>query len=140
MGRSYWFECAKCGYRATISGGPDRGANVFVQTIICQDCKQLYDALTKWRVPDEPPALGLKPLGLRAVKAATSRSPKGPPNFQSALNRLPYKGVKRFKWLSFQVRCPVSAHHRVQHWSEPGRCPRCGAYLEKNALPYRLWD
>jgi hypothetical protein len=139
MGRSYWFECSKCGYRAAVSGGADRGLNFFAQTILCLDCKQLFDALTRWRVPDEA---ALRPrLGLRTVKAATaSRNSRVPPSFAVALNRLPYRGVKRYKWLSFQVQCPVSPHHRVQHWNEPGRCPRCGAYLEKNALPYRLWD
>src|SRR5262249_40758212 len=105
-----------------------------------QDCKQLFDALTRWRVPDES-TLRLNPLGLRTIKAAAAaRIPRVPPTFAAALNRLPYRGVKRFKWLSFQAQCPVSAHHRGKHWNEPRRCPKCGAYLEKNALPYRLWE
>jgi hypothetical protein len=30
MGRSYWFECPKCGYRAKVSGRADRGLSFFV--------------------------------------------------------------------------------------------------------------
>ena len=53
MGRSYWFECPKCGYRAKVSGRADRGLSFFVQTILCRDCRELYDAVTRLRVPDE---------------------------------------------------------------------------------------
>ena len=53
MGRSYWFECPKCGYRAKVSGRADRGLSFFVQTILCRDCRELYDAVIRLRVPDE---------------------------------------------------------------------------------------
>ena len=53
MGRSYWFECVKCGYRAKVSGRADRGLNFFVQTILCRDCRELYDAITRVKIPDE---------------------------------------------------------------------------------------
>ena len=53
MGRSYWFECVRCGYRAKVSGGSDRGLNVFVQTVVCRECKELFDAVTKLRLPDQ---------------------------------------------------------------------------------------
>ena len=52
MGRTHWFECGKCGYRAKVSGRADRGLNFFVQTVSCLDCRQLYDAVTRVRVPD----------------------------------------------------------------------------------------
>ena len=63
-----------------------------------------------------------------------------PPSFQAVLNRLPPTGVRRFKWLPFKLQCPVSALHRVRSWNDPDRCPKCGIFLEKSALPYRLWD
>lgn len=63
-----------------------------------------------------------------------------PLGFQAVLNRLPPTGAKRFKWLAFKPQCPVSAMHWVRSWNDPDRCPKCGVYLEKNALPYRLWD
>jgi transcription elongation factor Elf1 len=62
MGRSYWFECARCGYRAKVSGRVDRGFNFFVQTIVCRDCKELYDAVTRIKVAATP---GVKPESMR---------------------------------------------------------------------------
>jgi len=142
MGRSYWFECAKCGYRAKVSGRADRGVNLFVQTILCRDCRELYDVVTRARIPDEgAPVRDAGLLGAeqpRGLRRPRSNGP--PPTFQAALNRLPYDGAQRFRWAQFKLQCPVSPFHRVQSWNEPDKCPRCGLYLEKNALPYRIWD
>jgi len=142
MGRSYWFECARCGYRAKISGKADRGLNFYVQTIACRDCRELYDAVTRLKVPvDCGLALPGKPSGLHNLTSLSRQTvPSKAPNFQSALNRLQYKGIKQFKWLSFKAQCPVSPHHRVRIWNEPDLCPRCGVHLDKSALPYRIWD
>lgn len=139
MGRTYWFECSKCGYRAQVSGKPDRGLNVFVQTVACADCKALYDAVIRLRVPDEAKGIGLS-FGLNGFKSSVRQRNASPPTFQAALNRLLYKGVKHHKWLNFKPQCPVSQVHRVQIWSESDKCPRCGLHLDKNALPYRLWE
>ena len=140
MGRSYWFECTKCGYRAKVSGRADRGLNFFVQTILCRDCKELYDAVIRLRVPNEFGGWAnfgrLRKVGMQGTAPRMTR----PPSFQAVLNRLPPTGVKRFKWVTFKPQCPVSPIHRVRSWSEPDRCPKCGLFLEKNALPYRLWD
>jgi hypothetical protein len=142
MGRSYWFECAKCGYRARISGRADRGLNFFVQTIVCRDCKELYDAVTRIRIPDSKPAklTGLWGKWQHSGFLDRQSIPEKPPSFNSALNRLQYIGVQCFKWVHFKAQCPVASHHRVQNWNEPNKCPRCGSYLEKAAVPYRLWD
>ena len=140
MGRSYWFECPKCGYRAKVSGRADRGLWFFVQTILCRDCRELYDAVVRLRVPDELGGWGN--FG-RLRKERLSRALPGmttPPSFQAVLNRLPSIGVKRFKWLAYNPQCPVSAIHRVRSWNDPDRCPKCGVYLEKGALPYRQWE
>jgi hypothetical protein len=140
MGRSYWFECPRCGYRAKVSGRADRGLNVFVQTILCRDCKELYDAVTRLRMSDELSA-GAHLIGWNPMKALNMRrAPKVPPSFQAALNRLPLLGSKPSAWVQFKPQCPVSALHRVEAWNDPGRCPRCRVYLEKNALPYRIWE
>jgi hypothetical protein len=134
MGRSYWFECPKCGYRAKVSGRADRGLGFFVQTILCRDCRELHEAVIRLRVPDE---FGrLRRENMCKVEPNTVQ----PPSFQVVLNRLPPTGVKRFKWLTFKPQCPVSAIHRVRNWNDPDRCPKCGVFLEKGALPYRLWD
>jgi hypothetical protein len=140
MGRSFWFECGKCGYRANVSGGPDRGLNVCVQTIFCRECRALYDAVTRLRVPVES-GLQLAWTGLRRAKSpAALRKWDIPPSLPTVLNLLPYQGVKHFRWLQFKLRCPVSALHPVQAWNEPEKCPRCRVYLEKNAVPFRIWE
>jgi len=144
MGRSYWFECPKCSYRVKVSGRANRGVNLFVQTIQCRDCRELHDVVTRIRIPEEVRdavrssfCAGALP---RLKLAGRSWAAKGPPSFQAALGRLSYAGFTRFKWLDFKLQCPVSPSHSVQGWSEPGKCPKCGIFLEKNAVPYRIWD
>ena len=123
-----------------MSGRADRGLNFFVQTIVCRDSKALFDAVTRVKVPDDR-GLGKKTLGLGAGGFSPSRpSPSAPPTFEAMLNRLPFRGVKRFRWIPYKLRCPVSPIHRVDAWNEPDKCPRCGVFLERNALPFRIWD
>jgi hypothetical protein len=140
MGRSYWFECPRCSYRASVSGRADRGVRFCVQTILCRDCKQLYDALTRLRVVDVLGGLGSRgQLHGGKFRKAHPRF-TAPPSFQSVVNWLPLAGGKRTRWLPFKLQCPVSAIHRVRSWNDPDQCPRCGIFLEKGGLPYRLWD
>jgi hypothetical protein len=111
--------------------------DLFVQTVECKDCKQLYDAVTRLRFPQEAMfGLGWHRFGT----ISRARPPKTPPTFQTALNRLPVKGVRRFRWVQFPLQCPASALHRVQSWNAPGKCPRCATILERNGLAYRIWD
>lgn len=147
MGRSYWFECSKCGYGAKVCGRADRGLNCFVQTIACRDCKELYDAVYRLKMPNERPLIHAgpdrnSPGSLRAGLSLRERKPRNrhAPSFQTVLNRLPYTGVSRFKWLEFKLLCPVSEIHRVEIWCHPGKCPRCGIFMEKNVIPFRVWD
>lgn len=135
MGRSYLFECPKCGYKATVSGGADAGFEFSVQTTACRDCRKLFDSVVRWRVPDR----GLK-IPTEFQRLRFRKSSETPPTMETALSRLPLVGVRKFKWALFPIRCPVSRAHRVSTWNEPGKCPRCGTFLEKNALPFRYWD
>jgi hypothetical protein len=57
-----------------------------------------------------------------------------------ALNRLVYAGFERLKWVQYRLQCPVASTHHVRSWTEPDKCPRCGLYLERNVLPYRIWE
>jgi len=142
MGRSYWFECSKCGYRAKVSGGTDRGFHFYVQTVSCRDCRQLYDAVTRLKVPDEPNARNML-SNLRQPSSqplSQRRKPRQPPSFESVLNRLLFRGVRRFKWIYFKLQCPVSPFHCVQNWNAPDKCPRCGLYLDRDAMVYRIWE
>ncbi|HXT11334.1 MAG TPA: hypothetical protein VN873_07205 [Candidatus Angelobacter sp.] len=132
MGRSYFFECSKCGYNATVSGGADAGYEFAVQTAACRDCRVLFDSVVRWRVPDN----GLKFISdfHRLRRRAEAEAP---PTFEAALARLPPLGIRKFKWVQFKLRCAVSRAHRVNAWNEPGKCPRCGNFMDKNALPFR---
>lgn len=137
MGRTYLFECSKCGYRAKVSGGADRGLHFAVQTISCADCKELHDAVTDLKVPVVPPVGRWK---LKTARLDSPKIPTPPPKFQAVLNRLLPKTGGRFRWIRFKPVCPVAAYHRVKEWQQPGHCPRCGIFLECNALPFRRWD
>ncbi len=137
MGRTFLFECNRCGYRAKVSGGADRGFHFAVQTIQCADCKELYDAVTDLRVPAAP---ALSRWKLKTSRLDAPKTPTKPPTFQAALNRLMFPGAKRWRWLHFKALCPVAAQHRVTTWEQPGKCPKCGYFLECNAVPYRRWD
>ena len=50
MGSLYQFCCQDCGYQVQISGGKDIGMGCATNTIVCNDCRELYDVLTS----DEP--------------------------------------------------------------------------------------
>lgn len=135
MGRNFLFECPRCGYRARVAGGESDGAWFVVRTIQCQDCGQLHDAVVKMRFP-VPPLSGFKSLS----GARRGMSPRIAPTFEAAVNRLPPTGVTRFRWVKFPLACPVSARHRINDWRHPGRCPKCGWFLETSALPFRTWE
>jgi hypothetical protein len=111
----------------------------FVQTILCRDCRQLYDAVTKIRSPiNNHPA----PQGaFNGWLKQTFRHSKieKPPTFQTALSRLRVTAASKQHWLSFTPQCPVSGRHRIENWDQ-AECPRCSLPLEKNPLPYRIWD
>src|SRR5260221_7229367 len=49
MGRTFHFQCTQCQYHATISGGADSGLNCDVQTILCRECRALFDVFTRVR-------------------------------------------------------------------------------------------
>lgn len=136
MGRTYLFECEKCGYRAKVAGGAADGLEFNVQTILCLDCRELHDAVTGLKAPVPPkvtaPGTGVK---LKA-QPHTSKAPA----FAAVINRLPLTGRGRTRWQNFSPACPVAALHRVLAWQSPDKCPRCGVFLERSALPFRHWD
>ena len=122
MGRTYLFECSRCGYRAYVAGGADEGEHFAVQTIACTDCKTLHDVVVRFK----------------ASPRFRKNPPKTAPNFAAVLNRLPPRRER--KWLKFKPVCPVSPLHRIRPWQQPGKCPKCGFFLEQNAIPFRIWD
>jgi len=133
MGRTYLFECEKCGYRAKVGGGTQRGRHLTAQTILCLDCRVLFDAVTELKVPAVPAS------NLNQWKLKPDRNPKKAPRFETALNRL-LPGDGRFHWIEFKPACPVSERHRVRIWKQPGKCPKCGVFLDGSAAPYKQWE
>jgi len=137
MGRTYLFECPRCAYRATVAGGAAEGAQFAVQTILCYECRELHDAVTLLKVP--LPRLA-DDTGAWARLADRSKPLKTAPPFSAVLNRLPLPGRVRSRWQKFKPVCPISARHRSREWKQPDKCPRCGIFLEANAIPFREWD
>lgn len=43
-------------------------------------------------------------------------------------------------WRDTKLICPVEADHFIEPWNDPGRCPRCGNFMERNGIPFRAWD
>ena len=131
MGRSYLFECPKCSYKSTVSGGADAGLDCAVQTVVCRDCRKLLDAIVRLRVVQNG--------NLKAAQGNPTSKSTFPPPFEHVLRQLPLPTSQPFHWADFPLRCPVSATHTVERWNNPGKCPKCGAFLEKGGLPFRIW-
>ena len=126
MGRTYHFECSHCHYRADVSGGADSGLHCEVQTVVCRECRELRDVFTKVRrraeaeLPAKFPGFfrpEIPPVILRDGSAAL-----------------------QLVWHQCRPACPVQPEHFVAAWKDPGRCPRCGNFMEKNGAPFRRWD
>jgi hypothetical protein len=122
MGRTYSFECSKCGYHVHVAGGVDEGEHFAVQTIACADCKALHDAVTRFK----------------ASPRQRENPSKTAPKFAAVFNRLPPRDARH--WLKFKPACPVWPLHRIRAWKQPGKCPKCGTFLEQSAIPFRMWD
>jgi len=145
MGRTFQFECPHCRYQARVSGGADAGINCSIHTVFCRDCRELFDVFVRIRkkvsAPEPAPAALKSPVS-RRLPARSDLPPvalmEQPwPEFQVKRVRQP---VQQTTWEEIKAACPVSKIHRVQLWHEPGRCPRCGNFMEKNAFAWRRWD
>jgi len=139
MGRTYQFECTKCGYRTQVAGGSESGLHVAVQTIHCLDCRELYDAVTELKVPATPTAR-LSRWKLKPSPFDLGPSDEKPPTFAAALNRMVVGRGKSFRWEKYKLVCPASARHCVRAWKQPGKCPKCGVFLDGSGTPFEVWD
>jgi hypothetical protein len=127
VGKTYLFECSHCLYRAKVSGGADGGVDCEIQTVRCRECRELMDVFTRVR---------------RRMDAGDADGVKFPGFFRPEIPPLVLRDGKAGKlvWKKFELSCPVSAKHFVESWNNPGRCPRCGAFMEQNGFPFRVWD
>ncbi len=132
MGRTYIFECPQCQYRTKVSGGMDSGVHCQIQTVVCRDCKELFDVFTRQR----------RHVGAAdIIRFPGFYRPEIPPVVLGESSVHPRREPpRRLVWRDFKLACPVESAHFVEAWHDPGRCPRCGNFLEKNGLPFRLWD
>lgn len=127
MGRVYMFTCPHCEYRAHVSGGQEEGFHCVTRTIKCCECRTLHDVTVRVRVAEAEAAPAAKPELLPA------RNNLLPP-------MLLFGSPRRTRWVELKLCCPVAAAHRIEVWVAPGKCPRCGTFLEREVLPYRIWD
>src|SRR5215510_928689 len=125
MVRIYFFECDKCGYRANVAGGLTEGYKFAARTILCQECRELQDVVTRVKVPE--------------MQRVNDPYESAPP-FAMVCNRLPSTESGLTTWKEFEPACSVSRLHGVRDWNEPDKCPRCGVFLERSAIPFRHWD
>jgi hypothetical protein len=133
VGKTFLFECPQCQLRANVSGGADGGLNCDVQTVICRECRKLFDVFTRVRratgrtefARNFPAFTGqeIPPVILRESLFASKRADR-----------------RRFEWHRIKLSCPVSAKHFVEPWKNPGRCPRCHAFMEQQGLALRVWE
>ena len=147
MGRTFYLDCPYCQYRARVSGGADAGVNCVVQTIVCLDCRRLFDVFTRLRLRDGEEELVPADAKTRSGRNLLPTAVVIPPfrlvdNPWSVFAPGPRSSVppKQRRWAEVKPVCPVAGFHRIKTWNSPGRCPRCGNYLEKSGFPYRLWD
>jgi hypothetical protein len=132
VGKTYLFECPQCQYRVKISGGADSGRHCEIQTVICRDCRELFDVFRRQQRRADSVDL---------IKFPGFHRPDIPPVIlgQSSINPLPQPAAK-LVWRETELACPVDPEHTVEAWNDPGRCPRCGNFMEKNGFPFRAWD
>lgn len=133
MGKTFHYQCPQCQYRANISGGTDSGVDCEVQTIVCRECRELFDVFTRVR----------RLVGHRefARKFTAFARPEIPPVIlRNSLFASKAAEPRRYEWQKEKPVCPVAAKHFVEPWKHPGRCPRCHAFMEPAGLPFRVWD
>jgi hypothetical protein len=133
MGRTYHFSCTQCQYHADLSGGADSGLNCNVQTILCRECRELFDVFTRVRR-----VVGRAEF---ARNFSAFMRPEIPPVIlRDSLFAAKRAVPRQFEWQKLKLACPVSAKHFVETWRHPGRCPRCYAFMEQTGMPFRVWE
>ena len=125
MGCVYTFICPRCEYQAHVAGKIAEGLHCVTQTIACDECKIVRDVTLKLRVTEVP-------------EAETRILLTAKPDFLPPM--LLHGKPQRTKWLEFKPTCPMDAAHRIGVWTSPGKCPRCGIFMEQDGIPYRIWD
>jgi hypothetical protein len=136
MGRSYIYECQKCGYRAIVSGRSERGVNFAVTTIQCFDCKELRDAVTAVRLSESE--IQAKDNPSRPIKGRMLRENwnlKVPPTADAVFNRLLVRGGGKYRWVRYDPRCSVPQSTASSHGQTLDFVPSAGSTWRKVRCP-----
>ena len=92
----------------------------------CRDCRELFDVFIR----------------VRRRASADKAAAKFPGFFRPEIPPVVLRDgtSARLVWQKFKPACPMEPRHFVEPWNDPGRCPRCGNFMEKSGFPYRRWD
>jgi hypothetical protein len=132
VGKTYFYECPQCQYQAKISGGADSGIHCEIQTVVCRDCRELYDVFRRRRQRAD---------AVKLIRFPGFYRPDIPPVIlgESSINPSS-QALAPLIWVDSDLKCPIMPDHFVEPWNEPGRCPKCGNFMERNGFPFRAWD
>ena len=114
LGTKYQFVCKDCGYEAIVSGGDDIGMSCRTTTISCQECGELFDVITSEQPWDESAGLSDEEL----VCPGPDTDDLGEDNENTDRS---------------------NPDHRVQRWTFPGPCPKCGQTMTEGEVVL-MWD
>jgi hypothetical protein len=159
------YRCPKCDYRAEVSGGEDRGLEIYTQTIVCKDCRELRDVpVRKFELPEDKHKIYPDPQATPLVsawvkfKAGELRRAAQPDAPAAQFAHLGHY------WKPVPLKCPTNPFHTVLPWfgmhlpleeeldrdgalatadnmSKPGEgaCPKCGSRMVRSQ-PVATWE
>ena len=127
MGTRYHFSCDRCKYEAMVSGGNDMGLTFRSTTIICQDCKLLFDVTTSDQLNNDSTDQSELVLVCPGPSSAVSGDFKTVEEYFQTFAATEESGERS------------NSHHRVCKWKHPGPCPKCGQELIRGKLVMN-WD
>ncbi len=159
------FRCPNCDFRAEASGGEDRGLEIYIQTVVCNECKELLDVpMRRFELPKDKaqvfPDPQQKPLLSAWVKfKAGEMSRASKPDSVAAQ----YPHLAHY-WKKVNLKCPNNPYHKVQAWfgmhlpleeevekgasygssddtskRASGACPRCSHNMIRSQ-PLATWE
>lgn len=154
MGRLYRFDCPRCGFTARAGAGTIQNSGFSTATIVCKDCKEIYDVVSALRLAPSMVNSARKSFGRQRIVLSAERllqiedkvnlPPSMLPHSRKLilqqLNPTPLARFLAQRWFQVKLLCPVNPRHRIQPWKTPARCPNCEDYLDTTLLPYRVWD
>ncbi|MEZ0324451.1 MAG: hypothetical protein ACAH95_00970 [Fimbriimonas sp.] len=159
------FRCPGCDYRAEVSGGEDRGLEVYTQTVVCNECKEIRDVpARRFELPKDKqqiyPDPQSKPLLSAWVKFKAGELQRATKPDVVAAH---YAHLSHY-WKSVVLKCPNNPFHKVQPWfgmhlpleeelekgasygtsddttkRASGLCPRCSQHMVRSQ-PLATWE